>query len=542
MVIRLLIPVFLLIISFHSRAFDELTASVDKNPVLVGEYFTLTIEANGKVSGSQPDTSALAQQFVVSPMSVSSRTNIINGNMSSQTTWQMQLLARKAGTFTIPSFDVNGKRSVPITLNVVARNQDDTQQQDIFIETKLTPESLYVQQAGLYTVKLFVGKDLLDGQLTSPSMIDAQITLLGKQKEDYEVVDGRRYMVITREYLVQPQKSGQYTIEAPIFNGQVRENYRRMAVSALAEAVPVTIKPVPSTYQGPWLPSELVNLGEEWQPNDDEIVVGTPITRTLTLTAVGVTKEQLPDITMPQITGIRSYPDESERNQLARDGRVISQLVTSFALVPQIPGTYTLPEITVPWFNTVIQRVEYATLPERTITVIADKNQIATPTVPAQPSSVEEPNVSATQPSAISHSTEKHWTDWLILLSGYILWLSTLLIWVIRKPKKTIKVTEHVKPLTNTLDILHKSAKKGDNHAFYSALRQYVQTQTNANTIDIWLAQWNMPKLSTEIAKLQASLYSAKEAEVDLITLYQLINHTTKKKTAKEDNDLAQLY
>ena len=163
MVIRLLIPLFLLIHSFSVWAFDTLTASVDKNPVLVGEYLTLTIEANGKVSGAQPDTSGLAQQFVVGPMSVGSRTSIINGSMTSQTTWQMQVLARSAGTFTIPSFTVNGNSSEPITLTVVARGKDDTDQKDIFIETALTPDSLYVQQAGLYTVKLYIGKDLLDG-------------------------------------------------------------------------------------------------------------------------------------------------------------------------------------------------------------------------------------------------------------------------------------------------------------------------------------------------------------------------------------------
>ncbi|KAF7775054.1 hypothetical protein PCIT_a1152 [Pseudoalteromonas citrea] len=545
MVIRLLIPLFLLINSYSIWAFDTLSASVDKNPVLVGEYLTLTIEANGKVSGTQPDTSALAQQFVVGPMSVGSRTSIINGSMTSQTTWQMQLLARSEGTFTIPSFTVNGNTSQPITLTVVARGKDDTDQKDIFIETALTPESLYVQQAGLYKVKLYIGKDLLDGQLTSPAMNEGQITQLGKQTEEYEVVDGRRYMVITREYLIQPQKSGNFTIEAPAFNGQVRENYRRMAVSAIAEPLTVDVKAVPNDYTGDWLPSELVDLSEEWQPSDNEVTVGTPITRTMTLTAVGVTKEQLPDITMEAISGIRSYPDESDRKQLARDGRVISQLISSFALVPQTPGTYTLPEISVPWFNTVIKRLEYATLPARTITVIADVNQIATPTVPAEvPSSViaQTPNNSASTPATVVVE-QKAWYDWLILVSGYLLWIITVVIWFVRRQKPENVAAEPKKEVPEvTLKNLKKAAQLGDNTQFYAELRLYVKHQAPTLNLDTWLSQLGVAELSSEIAKLQASLYSSHEQSVDLNALYQLFEQTIKKKTMKDDKHLTQLY
>ncbi|MBQ4862562.1 protein BatD [Pseudoalteromonas sp. MMG013] len=544
MVMRLLIPLFLIMSSYSVAAFERLSASVDKNPVLVGEYFTLTIEADGKVSGSQPDASALAQKFVVSPMSVGSRTNIINGSMSSQTTWQMQLLARTAGTFTIPSFTVNGKSSQPISLKVIARSQDGTAQEDIFIKTTLSPETLYVQQAGLYTVKLYIGKDLLDGQLTAPVMNDAQITLMGKQSEDYEVLDGRRYMVITREYLIQPQKSGDYTLEPPMFNGQIRENYRRMAVSAVAKPLTIEVKPVPENYQGAWLPSELVNLSEEWQPSSNEVTVGTPITRTLTLTAVGITKEQLPDISMAQISGIRSYPDESDRNQLARDGRVISQLITSFALVPQTPGTYTLPEMKVPWFNTVIKRVEYATLPARTISVIADVNQIATPTVTAPvlttPAKTQDA-VSTLTAEQIAQPRNDY--NWLIMLSGYIIWLLTIIVWIIRKPKQVKSpVPSEDNTSIPTLKTLQNAARHKDNAAFYNALRHYASAQANNLTLDAWINQLANPDLNIEIAKLQASLYSAGEHSVDLSALFQMLNQAIKKKTAKADNHLTQLY
>ncbi|RZM77047.1 protein BatD [Pseudoalteromonas rubra] len=543
MVTRLLGSVILLITMMPVWAVDQLSASVDKNPVLVGEYFTLTIEANGKVSGEIPDTSALSSQFVTSPISTSSRTSIINGSMSSTTSWQMQLLSRKAGEFTIPSFEVAGHQSRPIKLKVLAREQDGEAQQNIFIKAELKPDTLHVQQAALYTVKLYLGQDLLDGQLSAPQMQDAQIAQLGKQSEDYEIVNGRRYMVVTREYLVQPQKSGTYTLEPPIFNGQIREGYRRMAVSAMGDSIEVEVQPIPNDYSGTWLPSELVNLSEEWQPSDQTVVVGTPITRTLTLTALGVTKEQLPDIQVPDVDGFRTYPDETDRKQMTRDGRVISQLIASYALLPQTPGTYTLPEIKVPWFNTVINKVQYATLPSKTIEVKADPNQVSV--APAPVVSAPQQTTTQAEPQIVIQAADKTWLDWALIASGYVLWLITLAIWFVTRhstprkpaaPEQTSKLPDEAEALKQ----LKQAANASDTAACYQALKALARAQGYAH-LAAWRHQLSR-ELQNEIAKLQGALYSANQESVDLSLLYRLLATQHKQVKNAKKQTLEPLY
>ncbi|KID57314.1 protein BatD [Pseudoalteromonas luteoviolacea] len=548
MVMRFAICFILFAVALPALAIDRLTASVDKNPVLVGEYFTLTIEANGKVSGQMPDTSAIAKNFVTGPISTSSRTQIVNGSMSSATSWQMQVMSRSAGEFTLPAFEVSGIKSQPINLRVVARESDDSQQKDIFVTTELAPQSLYVQQAALYTVKLFIGKDLLDAQMSQPTMNEGSITAMGQQEEAYEVVDGRRYRVITRKYLIQPQKSGNFTVEGPIFNGQVREGYRRMAVSAVGESIDVEVKPIPNDYKGAWLPSELVNLAEEWQPEDKQVVVGSPITRTFTLTALGITKEQMPDIDIPSVDGFRIYPDETDRNQMARDGRVISQMVASYALLPQKPGTYTLPEIKLPWFNTVINRIQYATLPARTVEVIADPNQPQTPTVQPQPNVTMQSVAPSNQvePTIIYRDAKKSWVDWVLTGLGYVLWLITLVVMLLRKSHTPVQASAKDSQNTDNtnaqdkLKQLAKVAKQNEARQFYTLLREYVELAYQ-QPLKSWTSQ-QPTEIREEIAKLQASLYSANKKQVDLVTLY---NHMCKiKKRSKSDakNRLETLY
>ncbi|NIZ05246.1 BatD family protein [Pseudoalteromonas sp. HF66] len=548
MVMRLLCCL-LLIAAAPLWAATQLQASVDKNPVLAGEFFVLTISADDSINSEQPDTSVLLKDFVVGPTSVSSRTNIINGEISKQTNWSVKLMTRKEGTYTIPAFTVAGVSSKPIELTVAKRSQTSEQNKEAFIKTSIKPTSLYVQEAGVYTVKLYLdnNKELLDGNLTTPEMENAELTPINKQSEDYELIDGKRYLVITREYLVQPQKSGVNTITAPVFNGRIRQNYRQMAVSAMGEDVDIEIKPIPENYSGAWLPSELVNLDEQWQPKDDTVEVGTPITRTITLTALGVTKEQLPDIDMPQVQGFRSYPDEKESNHLVRDGRVISQQTASYALLPQTPGTYTLPEIKLPWFNTKINRISYATIPARTLTVVPSTNPL-TPTAPAiaEPQTASSNELSHT-PTNVQTVTQVTTPMWLIVVAvvGYGLWLVTLVLYIKKRPQQSTPKALSKSVTSVSLNELKLFAKQNNSSAFYNALNLYAKQYTGKNVaaIEYLLASLKNTQLNDEIAKLRTKLYSSADEQVDLSLIVNLLSQATKHtQSTSNDTELKNLY
>jgi len=541
----------LLLCAIPSFAATKLQASVDKNPVLAGEFFMLNISIDDTVKGEQPDTSVLLKDFVVGPTSLSTRTNIINGSINKQTTWSVKLMTRTEGQYTIPSFTVSGLSSQPIDLTVTKRAANADNNNDIFVKTSLSSNSLYVQEAGVYTLKLYLAKELLDGSLSTPSMEDAQLTQLGKQTESYELVDGKRYLVITREYLIQPQKSGPYTIAAPAFQGRVQQNYRQLEVSAIGEDQQIEIKPIPSDYKGAWLPSELVNLGEEWQPSDDTIEVGTPITRTITLTALGVTKEQLPDIEMPTINGIRSYPDQKDNNNAVRNGRVVSQQTASYALLPQTPGTYTLPEIKLPWFNTKINRISFATLPARKITVTPSSTVVNTPVNTEQ--SIENTPVDETKADANTSAqmqTARSYTPlWLIAVAllGYILWIGTAIFyWVTRSNINTI---EKVKPLPTplskpSLKKLLNIQKAGDVKAFYNELNNYAVQITKQDTgaIDELCRRINNSQLSTEVIQLQAQLYGNKATNSDLGAIIKILESEQAQASNSQQTVLKDLY
>ncbi len=542
----------LLLSAMPSWAATKLEASVDKNPVLAGEFFMLNISVDDTVKGEQPDTSSLLKDFVVGPTSLSSRTNIINGSINKQTTWSVKLMTRAEGNYTIPAFNVAGLTSQPIKLKVAKRSVDADKNNEIFLKTSLSSNSLFVQEAGVYTIKLYLAKELLDGSLSTPSMEDAQLTQLGKQTESYELVDGKRYLVITREYLIQPQKSGAYTIAGPAFQGRVQQNYRQLEVSALGDDQQIEIKPIPGDYKGAWLPSELVNLDEEWQPNDNTVEVGTPITRTITLTALGVTKEQLPEISMPTIDGIRSYPDKKENNNAVRDGRVVSQQTASYALLPQKPGTYTLPEIKLPWFNTKMNRISVATLPKRTITVTPSTTAPNTAIANPQPSTNNSPtleNISNEATGTQPIETKSDTPLWLIVVAalGYILWIGTVIFYLISRSTKN--TTEKLQLNTRgtsqpSLNELKALAKTHDVKAFYTALNNFSVkvTHKNVGAIDELCIRVNSSELNGLISQLQAQLYSNKGANTDLNAIIKILENYQTQASKSQQAVLKDLY
>ncbi|TMP05145.1 protein BatD [Pseudoalteromonas sp. S3178] len=543
----------LLLSAMPTWAATKLEASVDKNPVLAGEFFMLNITVDDTVKGQQPDTSALLKDFVVGPTSLSSRTNIINGSINKQTTWSVKLMTRAEGEYTIPPFSVAGLTSQPIKLKVAKRSADADKNNDIFLKTELSSNSIFVQEAGVYTIKLYLAKELLDGSLSTPNMEDAQLTQLGKQTESYELVDGKRYLVITREYLIQPQKSGLYTIAGPAFQGRVQQNYRQLEVSALGDDQQIEIKPIPSNYKGAWLPSELVNLDEQWQPEENTVEVGTPITRTITLTALGVTKEQLPEITMPTIDGIRSYPDEKENNNAVRDGRVVSQQTASYALLPQKPGTYTLPEIKLPWYNTKINRISYATLPKRTITVTGNANTPAPDVTNAIASNEQNskinPSNNLAQQSTLAPVIQSVTPLWLIVIAvlGYILWIITaILFWLNRSTKNELKI-DSLKSNTKaplSLNRLKNAAKVNNSSAFYSELNNVAKELTGKNVaaIDALTNLISSSELTALINQLQATLYANNSTKSDLNAIIKIIEQYQAQSNTSQQAVLKDLY
>ena len=422
----------------HAQSIN-VRASVDKNPVMVDESFILSVVANGEVDRGAFDSSILMRDFVVGRTSVSSQTKMVNFDTTRSTTWTTILIPQTKGRYTIPSFTVGTAKTNPIEVLVIPASASSASSgRDLFITTNVDVKEVYLQQQIRYTVKLHLGRDLQRGSLSSPKLENADIRQIGKDKEYNEVVDGRRYRIIERSFAIIAQQSGTFTIEGPLFEGEVVDNSRQSfgffnrnkAVNRVGPGQNITVLPVPNNYDQHWLPSDFVRLDDEWQGNTREFFAGEPITRTITLTAIGVVEEQLPEITSIYPDSVKTYADQAETTTVEKDDTLIAQRKQSIAIIPSQAGRLIIPQVRIPWFNTMTKETEFAVLAEKTLQILPATTQpsSAIPLSPSVQSSVIKPQeLVPTGINSQSINLPQYWI-WLTA-SLLILWLITLLLW-----------------------------------------------------------------------------------------------------------------
>jgi len=526
--------------SFPSFAISKIETSVDRNPAVEGEYLVLTINADDDISTGKLDTSALLHDFIVGRTSVSRSTQIVNFDTQRLTRWQVLLAPKRSGNILIPPFTIDGVSSEPISLTVVPEGSQTEQMQSLFVRTSLSTEEAYVGQLITYKVKLFLAVDLQRGVLSAPAIDGAQIKQLGEDIDTTEIVNGRRYRVIERTYGIIADQPGELTIEGANFSGDVVvQASRRGGMFSFNESKPmqakatksvILINPVPSEFIGDWLVSDLVALNEDWT-QEDSYELGSPITRTITLLAVNTDETSLPELNIKVPDELKTYPEKAQRQSFVRDKKIVSQLTQTLAIVPTKIGSYTLPEISVPWWNPHTKQQEVATLPARTILITGSDNV-----------DNELPLLS----SETSGSTTSGIWPWLTLFFA-LLWLVTVILWR-RALSHNNRVGDKSLPVaavqpkqgSSAYERIVQACEEEDAGKVLSALQAYFSEQYAKKMTLNEISQLS-PVLDAVIAELQASAFSREKTKIDYRTILAKVKSAPTVSTKQEISALAEL-
>jgi len=231
------------------------------------------------------------------------------------------------------------------------------------------------------------------------------------------------------------QRSGQFKLPAPFFKGELIDrsagNYdffaRTQTLTAEGNPLTLDVKPAPANFPGAWLTADLVTLTEEWSVDPKDAVQGEPITRTLTLTAIDLHDDQLPELPVSKVAGLRQYPEQPQSRKADRKGRLVAQKTISIAIIPEQPGQFTLPAIEIPWFNSHSETIERAALPAQTL-VVASNGQAESSPVSAEAT----PRANAA-PAPVTGFWNASW-QWTYSTSVcFGLWLVTMLYGLSRR-------------------------------------------------------------------------------------------------------------
>ena len=430
----LFLMILLMLMISDEACADSLSANLDRQQMHIGESVHLELKLQGS-SGGTPDLSPLTQDFEIVGQQQSSSIQIINGQMQRSTQWQIELMPRHTGRIAIPPIRLGSLQSQPLDLQVLPEAPAGNAQvaDDVFLNVQLDQQDVYVQQQVVLSVQLFRAIDLAQAQLTEPDVPHATVQRLGEDANYKTTRNGRTYIVTERRYVIFPQQHGDIDIPALRLDARTGGGIGLFArpgrmLRRFSQAQHLHVRPIPAQWpQGyDWLPAKHLQLSDSGLEQAD-IRVGDALTRTIRLQADGLMAAQLPDL--PSTTtdpGLKSYPDRPTlHNQQGKHG-IIGWREQKIALMPTQPGTYTLPAIRIPWWDTTSQRLQWAELPARQLQIKPAATAHATP--PVMPTT----KPAATMPSASSSSSSSGgWRGWFWLTLLFALaWLITLACWL----------------------------------------------------------------------------------------------------------------
>lgn len=362
---------------------QPLSAFVDRNDISLNELLTLTIRIDSSLGNARPSLAGLNRDFEqIGNVSTRSSYTNINGTVQSFVDYIVQLRARSAGTLTIPSFRIGGEVSSPITILVGEADQlSNSGSDEIFILSDVSKETVYVQEQLLYTIKLYYSISFDQGaQLTSPQVADAVVQQLGSDETYSEIVDGVRYNVTERKFVIFPQSSVELTIPPVYFTATVgrrggltrffnnRTTVREINLASDLHAIEVLGKPASFPGQT-WLPAANIAIIESWSGPVDDLSIGESVTRNIQISASGLSSSLLPGITYADLPGLKFYPDQPSSEDSANELGVTGSRTEGTAIVPSKAGDFVIPEVVIPWWNTTTDSLERAVIPARTLTV-----------------------------------------------------------------------------------------------------------------------------------------------------------------------------
>lgn len=362
--------------------------SVDRNNIARGETLTLTIRVYQQRQNIQLDLSPVTEDFDILSTRTSSQIRSINNQVESWVDYIITLFPTREGDLEIPALEVNGETTTPIPITVVNAGPNSSQgNNELFLETEVNKESVYVQEQLLFTIRLYYTiSGIRNPQFTELEMADTVIQLIGSPNQYEKLIDGVRYGVYEKRYVIFPQRSGPLEIPDILFRGEVTDgssnfvfrNLNTQRVTAYIDGTTVEVKERPAAAQNlaAWLPAANVSLQESWEGDLENLKVGDSINRTVTLVAEGLDGAMLPPFSPTQIEGVNLYNEPPDIQRTFVDGEIVGTRVETTALVPRRDGSVVIPAVSIPWWDVEADELRTATLPETRLNIATIAGQL----------------------------------------------------------------------------------------------------------------------------------------------------------------------
>ncbi len=525
-----------LCVSGISASYAQAIATVSKNQITENEVIQLMVSVDKSADQSKFDPSQLAPDFRSGQVSFGSSRSLVNGDYSVQSQWTVSIAPTKMGTLTIPSMNVAGEQTNPITIRVTKDATAPKSSDVIKVSGELTKDELYEGETAQFDAKIAIFADirrLKDPNIITPQGAGIEFSPIGESKQYQTVIDGLQATVVEQAFSVSASQAGKLSFDGLAFTGGLVQTDRYGRSTKL---IPLNISPKqyqltvlakPADFTGTWLPTTDLKLGQQWlvdgKPlSDTTIEAGTAITRQITLMMADVPPEKLPKLNIDYPKSVRMY---DEKPVIGKDSQGNSVMTIKQVLIPHADGAVKLPAVSIQWWNSKTRQSEVAKLDSLTLTVT--------------PSTQSNEQMIKSQTNAQAKTIVKREVDhgfWpYTTLAFALLWLLTAIGWAVSRTKvKAANTSTSQKSIVigNGSKALISALKQNNTILAHQILADHYE-QWNKQSIDVTVIKELITQLSQQQYARNTSNNSTK----------QIISNIEKKlsSTSQSSNSISKL-
>lgn len=223
--------------------------SLDRTEVVLGETVTLTIGAEPGDYFYRQVTDLMRLLVDLDPDMKRISFDEIRTNNGTERPWSevvIALLPKNEGILSIPSFTIGNQQTQPIEIEVTSATSQQLGQNsdDLYLEIEVNKETVFVNEQIELSIKLFYTiNGIRNPEFTELLYPNSVIQSIDPPHQYEEEIDGVRYGVYEKRYVLIPPKSGPFVIPDIRFRGEVAEGGSSVReISAFIEGLTIDVK------------------------------------------------------------------------------------------------------------------------------------------------------------------------------------------------------------------------------------------------------------------------------------------------------------
>lgn len=404
------ITILLIVIPLVLFAERKIDVSVDKTVTNLRTPINLTIEFTDFSDFPKFDFDLDNSFKVIGGPSRSSNFSWINGKTTSTKKLTYQIVAKKTGKLTIPSFDIKFKGKNYKTNNIIITVTSQTQKKQnkkssnsnnsrqrinsqvdekLFVDPICEKSSVYLGESIVITYRLYTKINIIDYNIpkinTIPGFMIEKQNLIKNPKVSTEVINGIQYKTADLFNLVlTPTEIGKLEIPPQNLRIEVSANRRsndpfdsffsinrNNVVNTIAPAKNINVIKLPNcvydTFTG-----AVGNFNLSVKLSNSEIEANQAVTLKTTIAGEG----NLKNFTFPKPkfpSQFQVFEPKMKENIKVKNGKVIGNKTWEYVIIPNQKGDYKIPPIKFTYYD--LNRRKYRILTKSDLALKVKRNE-----------------------------------------------------------------------------------------------------------------------------------------------------------------------